>query len=150
MVCVVDPESATVFWNLARCNIVLVVPFRVPKVTPFHFVDSQLLQSLSPSFDSSVQCAISISTYLDHQVVVFRKKTNRQPLATKTCAVITQCQQKIFQGGFIGPRVGLDLPIWWGAAEGLQNQKPCLVKAGHQLSFRQLVHWRSESAPGTV
>ena len=62
MVCVVNPESASVFWNLARCNIVLVVPFRVPKVTPFHFVDSQLLQSSSPSFDSSVQCAISIST----------------------------------------------------------------------------------------
>lgn len=62
MVCVVNPESATVFWNLARCHIVLVVPFRVPKVTLFHFVDSQLLQSSSSSFDSSVQCAISIST----------------------------------------------------------------------------------------
>ena len=142
MVCVVNPESASVFWNLARCNIVLVVPFRVPKVTPFHFVDSQLLQRFVSKF---WQLCSLCNFHLDHQVVVFRKKTHRQP-ATKTCAVHSANRRPSKAAKKWSGRS--PFPPIWGAAEGLPNQKPCLVKAGHQLSFRQLVHWRSESAPG--
>ena len=106
MVCVVSPESATVFWNLARCNIVLVVPFRVPKVTPFHFVDSHLLQSSSPSFDSSVQCAISISTI--KSLCSERKRIDNQQQKRAQSTVPTEdLPRRLKNGG----SVGLDPPI---------------------------------------
>ena len=101
MVCVVSPESATVFWNLARCNIVLVVPFRVPKVTPFHFVDSQLLQSSSPSFDSSVQCAISISTI--KSLCSERKRIDNQQQKRAQSTVPTEDLPRRLKNGRVGP-----------------------------------------------